>query len=540
MSSYKIAFAIVLGGDLVKSTEHLGVSYLTAVLREKGYQVIMKEIEREYDELIDLIKEENIDMLGFTTTAINILQVKEMTEKIKAIFPKLVIAYGGHMATFMDEEILRTINGVDVVIRGEGEETIVELVNALEHNKGFQGIDGISYIGTDGDYIREKNRPLIADLDKLPFPSRDQFETGRKRPQYLRICSSRGCYGNCAYCSSFVGRGNKEIIWRGRSAKNIVDEIEYLVNKYKFHTFDFVDSSFEDPPNGKGKKRIREIANEIINRGLKIYYNCCFRAENWNENDHELLALMVESGLEKINIGFEAGNDRVLSIFNKIARTKDNWKALETIKQHPEIYITFGFIFHHPYATFEDYRDNAEFLYHTGYGQVTRHYFWPLEVYPFTGIKKKLQNDGLLECEDSLYEVYSYQYQNKAVERFSRQITSLVKEPIVSDFEIFDIIIHTYIYRILRDYKNDERVRNEVSRFQLFVDNKRKAIAKANYDFFMGALKLAENNLEYDSYIAEKSKELFGMLTQSKKDILNKQLKLSRELISMGVLLDEL
>ena len=140
----------------------------------------------------------------------------------------------------------------------------------------------------------------------------------------------------------------------------------------------------------EGKKRIGEIANEIINRKLNIYYNCCFRAENWKDEDRPLLDLLIQSGLEKVNIGFESGNDRGLKILNKRARMADNWKVIEVLRDFPDIYITFGFIMLHPYSTMEDLADNAKFLYKTGIGQVIRHYFWQLEVYPGTLMEEKL------------------------------------------------------------------------------------------------------------------------------------------------------
>lgn len=153
------------------------------------------------------------------------------------------------------------------------------------------------------------------------------------------------------------------------SPKSVVDEIEMLVKKYDFHTYDFVDSTFEDPGR-KGKIRIETIAREIINRKLDIFYNCCFRAENWSEKDNDLLKLLVDSGLEKVNIGFESGNERGLKILNKRATIEDNWRTIETLRNFPFIYITFGFIMLHPYSTLQDIHDNAKFLHDTGIGQV--------------------------------------------------------------------------------------------------------------------------------------------------------------------------
>ena len=87
--------------------------------------------------------------------------------------------------------------------------------------------------------------PLKMCIRDSPFPDRDQFEQHDGKFQYVRLSTSRGCLGHCGFCSSFAGRYQEGSRWRGRSPKNVVDEIEMLVKKYDFHTYDFVDSTFE-------------------------------------------------------------------------------------------------------------------------------------------------------------------------------------------------------------------------------------------------------------------------------------------------------
>lgn len=206
------------------------------------------------------------------------------------------------MATFSGKELLEKYPHIDFAIQGEGEITFLELVEALDAKKNLSDVLGIVY-RFGNKVVENKSRPLIDNLDMLPFPDRDQFEQHNGKFQYVRLSTSRGCLGHCGFCSSFAGRHQEGPRWRGRSPKNVVDEIEMLVKKYDFHTYDFVDSTFEDP-GYKGKIRIEAIAREIINRNLDIFYNCCFRAENWSEKDNDLLRLLVDSGLEKVNIGF--------------------------------------------------------------------------------------------------------------------------------------------------------------------------------------------------------------------------------------------
>lgn len=478
----KIALVIVLGGDLVRSTEHVGVGYIASYLRERNYDVSILEVKdldnpKSYKKLLD----EDYDIVGFTTTCITMMLVLQMAQILKNHNNSVVTICGGHMATFGGEDILNEYSQVDYMIFGEGEITFYEILKCIEEKGDLSKVKGLMY-REDGKVVRNEERELIKDLDSLPFPARDQLEQHDNRFQYIRISTSRGCYGNCAFCSSFVGRKQAGPRWRGRSPKNAVDEIENIVKKYNFHTFDFVDSTFEDP-GPEGKIRIKEMAKEILDRGLQIYYNCCFRAENWDENDRDTLKLLIKSGLEKVNIGFESGNDRGLKILNKRARMVNNWNAIKVIREFPDIYITFGFIMLHPYSTMEDIFDNAKFLHDTGIGQVIRHYFWQLEVYPGTLMEEKLLADNLLTKDYDIADgMYKYRFLDESVSSLSYKFSEFLKVDSVWDFEIFDILIHTFITRLRRQYMGTSLIEG-INKFSDFVDNVRKEMADFNYDF---------------------------------------------------------
>lgn len=504
----KIALVAVLGGDLVRSAEHVGLGYIAACLREYDHEVCIIELTgSDAHENGDVLLKQNFDMVGFTTTCVNMKLILDTAGFIKEHDQSIITVCGGHMATFSGDEILEKYGQIDYIINGEGEITFTELVRCIDHNESPAVVKGIIY--RDNHRVKAtEDRELIKDLDVLPFPARDQFDQNRGSMQYIRISTSRGCLGNCGFCSAFVGRKQKGAVWRGRSPQNVVDELEYIVNKYNFHTFDFIDSTFEDPGD-IGKRRIREIAKEILNRNLDVYYNCCFRAENWCEDDKETLELLVQSGLEKINIGFESGNDRGLKILNKRAVLQDNIAALNILKKYQDIYITFGFIMLHPYSEWEDIFDNAKFLYNTGIGQVIRHYFWQLEVYPGTKMENRLIHDKLLKTEYRFEDgMYRYNFANPELEVLSDIGKEMLAVKSVWDFEIFDIIIHTFITRHRRKY-NQHPILEEIESFQELVDRQRKQIAAFNYEFVMNlysskSLKNIDKEKErLDSFILE-------------------------------------
>lgn len=511
----RIALIVTLGGDLVRSTEHLGIGYIAAVLREKGEKVDIYEICKEDSLQSNLFKgllDGTYDIIGFTTTCVTMKIINNFAYSIKKKNPKSYIVYGGHMATFASDELLERYGFIDFCIVGEGELTFAELVDQLEKKGDLATVKGLVYRKGKKIIINEE-RELIKNLDLLPFPVRDQFEMHGGKVQYIRISTSRGCLGSCAFCSNFVGRKQNGPRWRGRSPQNVVDEIEGLTRKYGFSTYDFVDSTFEDPGDA-GKERIHKIAETIIERKLNIYYNCCFRAENWRNKDRDLLKLLVKSGLEKVNIGFEAGNNRGLEILNKRAKIEDNYQVINLLREFPEIYLTFGFIMLHPYSTFDDLIDNADFLLSSGSGQVIRHYFWLLEVYPGTLMEKKLREDNLLEKGYNINDgMYSYNYQNQDMKKYKEVFSRFLTLSSIWDFEIFDILIHTFIYRLLRQYKG-YAIEKEVCQFRDIVIESRKNMAQFNYSFFVNIIEnvdiinISEEMDNLDLYIKEQIKKI--------------------------------
>lgn len=525
----RIALVVVLGGDMVRSTEHVGIGLIASYLRKSGYEVSIVEITlKEGEKPLEFLSKQ-YDIVGFTTSCISLKYVLELAKMIKEKNRYIYTVCGGHMATFAGKQILETWKDIDFIVSGEGEVTFLQLIQALEQKTPLTEIDGISFRDNKENVVVNKQRDLIEDLNQFPFCARDQFEEHNANFQYIRISTSRGCLGSCGFCSSFVGRKHKGSKWRGRNPQNVVDEIEYLVNKYDHHTFDFVDSTFEDPGE-EGKRRITEIAKEIIKRDLDIYYNCCFRAENWKEEDRDLLKVLIKSGLEKVNIGFESGNDRGLKILNKRAVMEDNWRVINLLADFPDVYITFGFIMFHPYSTREDILDNAMFLHGTGIGQVIRHYFWQLEVYPDTLMEKKLIKDNLILKNYSIDEgMYLYQFQQPEINKIVKRSKEMLKLQSVWDFEIFDIIIHTFITRLKRKYQ-EHPCMEQIQTFANFVIKVRAEMADYNYKFF---LNLLNGDEEYNLH--EESDKLNDFILRNMEKIKNEQFKLGHDLIKQGV-----
>ncbi|MCP4153503.1 MAG: hypothetical protein GY757_37595, partial [bacterium] len=205
-----------------------------------------------------------------------------------------------------------------------------------------------------------------------------------------------------------------------------------------------------------------------------------------------------------------------LDFLNKNATVEDNHEVLKLIAEFPDIYITFGFIMLHPASTLQDMKDNARFLLETGIGQVIRHYFWQLEIYPGTTLETLLIEENMLTDDYDIREgMYKYTFKDPEVKRFAGQFLSLLEVQSVWDFEIFDIIIHTFITRLRRKYMG-QPVFREIMTFSDVVQKTRKEMAEFNYTFFM---KLMEDK-EFDM---EKEKQRLDRFILDKMDFIKKQ-----------------
>lgn len=392
-----------------ESKEPLGLLYLTSVLRNEGYQVSVLQADfygLSVEQTAKIIQFHNPSVVGFSVTQRASVAALKIIDLLRKGGFTGHITTGGYLPTLCTEELLSYTNGIDSVVMGEGEITFLELVRCLDCGKDWQKIQGIAYKDNNEVIINEP-RPAIEDLDSIPFPARDLLSDAFNRMEYATLISSRGCYGNCTFCSqNTFKRRNPGKRWRGRSPKNVVDEIEMLQTDYGIHTFKFDDDNIFGPGE-LGRQRIIGICEEIIKRKLKVNLMAYCRI---NDVNRETMLLMKEAGFERLLIGVESSIPSTLKKYKKgIAprQIKEAFKQLTDL----EFSVIPGFMMFNPYSNIDDLEKELYFLDSLqGYGvSISK----TLKVHDGTPMKESLLKEGRLKLVPFIQGYHEYIIDNE-------------------------------------------------------------------------------------------------------------------------------
>jgi len=328
----------------------LGIAYIAGILRSSGHDVSILDMEAlrmDYESLPEYLETENPDIIGVHGTTPTSRFIKETVEIARKSCPDVKIIVGGPHASLLPEDIFRDMPAVDYILRGEAEFTMRDLVGLISNCANiddFKTIPGIGFRNGDKRFISTE-MPRIENLDELPLPAYDLLpldeyfygsrlvETG-KDERIFTIMSSRGCPNACIFCAAPVLYGN---IYRGRSAKNIVDEMEVLINDYDVSHVVFYDASFM-----ANRKRVEEICSEIISRGIKTTWRARVRADRLTP---DLVDLMKKAGCTTLAIGVETGSQRLLEILGKnttLEKIEDGFKIARDAGLWTIGYFFFG------------------------------------------------------------------------------------------------------------------------------------------------------------------------------------------------------
>jgi len=288
----------------------LGLGYLAAVLEKNQYEVDVIDcqvLELSYEDFRSEIGKRRPKIVGLTSTTLTYNSALNLAKIAKEVLPDCLVFIGGPHVTFWDDKALKECPALDVIVRKEGEYTLLELVQKVEAGKSFRDVLGVTY-RKNGKIIRNPDRSYIEDLDSLPFPARHLWpmERLRKYEDILYLAASRGCIYWCEFCATVRMHGRK---FRMRSPKNIVDELEFLHKTYDVNNFTFCDDAFTVEP-----AITEELCRLIIERKLNIRWNCGTRVDLLTK---ELLLKMRDAGCVSVWFGVESGSQKVLNAMHK-------------------------------------------------------------------------------------------------------------------------------------------------------------------------------------------------------------------------------
>lgn len=345
-------------GFIEETMPPLALAYVASFLRENGFNITLIDCiadEIHLETLIKKLRENKPDLVVSVSATPTFQSDIHVVSEIKKQLPdSLTCLFGTHPTVFPKETLQN--EGIDFVVMGEAEYTVLELANALSKVKEtkLHNIDGLAWKDNKKIVINKK-RELIADLDSLPFPARDLLPmykyTGflTRRKPYTLVLSSRGCTASCLFCSSQIMLERK---WRGRSPENVISELELLVNDFGIKEVFFNDDCFT-----MDKNRVKEICGLMKKKGLDLAWGCETRVDRVDE---ETLKTMKDAGCYKIVFGLESGNKKVLEKLKKNANLDQVKQAVKWTKK-AGIYANGTFIIGVPWETKETVQETIDF-----------------------------------------------------------------------------------------------------------------------------------------------------------------------------------
>jgi anaerobic magnesium-protoporphyrin IX monomethyl ester cyclase len=338
----------IVYSDQVDRETHvpLGLLYLVSVLEEQGYHVDLRDYqlltrENPFDVEYTLgFLEGSAPVVGFSCMANLLPYTLLVAQALKERCPEKIVVLGGTGPTAVEQAILQKFDAVDVIVRGEGEHTIVDLMNALGGGHDLCAVPGISF-RSNGSVVENRPRPRIGDLDALPWPAYHRLDMAAY--QGCGVVTSRGCPYRCTFCSVAP-------IWRHeavlRSVESVVAEMQHLFGTYGITMFLLQDEYFVSD-----KARMLNFCSALKSAGLPLKWKCFARI---NLVDEEMLCAMADAGCVHVRYGVESGSNAVL---RQVAKGFTARQASEAIALSAQIFpeVDAFFIWGFPFETMADF-----------------------------------------------------------------------------------------------------------------------------------------------------------------------------------------
>ncbi|MEM2123515.1 MAG: radical SAM protein [Candidatus Bathyarchaeia archaeon] len=327
----------------------LGLSYIASTLMSHGFKVGIVDAAIEnlaLDDIHKIIRKEDPRLLGISAATYTYKNALRIAEVGKEVNDSIFTVLGGPHVTFKVDDALRD-GAVDGVVRGEAEYTTLDLVRVIFRRGKLNNVAGLSFKLSNGQHVHNPDRPLIRDLDSLPFPARRSLPLNLYRIP-ASIITSRGCPYNCIFCAAKALSGG---VYRVRSPENVVAEVEEMseiINPEFLFIADDTFTVFHD--------RTKRIAESLKARGLR--WVCESRVNTVNR---EIINILAESGCFSIQFGVESGSQKILDSISKGITVEQVRKAVNWCLESG-IQPVCSFMVPHPEDTWETIGETERFM----------------------------------------------------------------------------------------------------------------------------------------------------------------------------------
>ena len=333
-----------------RTTPHLGLAYLAAVSERRGDEVRVFDMDVEEMPLRDFVREYQPDIVGITSNTPQVKQGWYAAREIKSVLDVLIVQGGPHVSALPEESASRP--EIDVIARGEGEDTWIQLCQVVEQakrdNPNFKssdlldaadqrldGVLGITYQASDGKIRHTHERPAINDLDSLPFPAYHYFKMEKYTSlqpamdaiamgKSFSIMTSRGCPYCCTFCSQSVMAEK----WRARTPEGVVKEWAHLVRDLGAQEIGVLDDSANI-----NRKRLHDLADLLIQEKLNHVPWILINGIRANLADEDLLRHLKQAGLLRLAFGVETGDEDILESIDKRVTHEQIKQAFKNAKK---------------------------------------------------------------------------------------------------------------------------------------------------------------------------------------------------------------
>lgn len=441
---------------------HMGLLMLGAVLRRSGHRVRLLDASAlglTYEETIEEIKEFRPEIIGLSAVTPSVVRTVKLAYMVKKIYPSIPIVVGGPHITAVPERTMKDYPVFDYGVIGEGEHTIVDLVETLASGRTPSTVPGVA-IRENGKIFFSSPRAPVKDMDALPFPAWDLLDGfphnyhpalfKYKRLPSAYIISSRGCPHKCIFCDTSVF--SRSI--RFHSPEYILELVDYLVKKFNIKEIIFEDDQFL-----LRKKRVEKICEGILRSKWNIAWSCSGRVNS--VDDIGLLKLMKLSGCWQINYGIESGNQRILDFAKKEITINQIKKAVRLT--HKAGILSKGyFIFGLPYETEETMRNTIGFAKSIPLDDIS---IFMLTPFPGSEMYDIAEQHGRIDKDFEKMNLLDVVY---VPDGLSKEILLNCQRSFMKEFYLRPRIIGNYLKRLM---VNPLNVFNMIKAFSAFLNS---------------------------------------------------------------------